>query len=113
MTPFRRHLRQTLTIARRDFTATVFTPIFLLFLFAPIIMLSFSLIGGLGAANATRGTAAKQRLVLLLPADDTRAVMAADARQRTLRDDDRAPPRLVAHPVTGDTAAQALSLIHI
>ena len=30
----RRRLRQTLTIARRDFLATVFTPIFLLFLFA-------------------------------------------------------------------------------
>lgn len=111
MTPFRRHLRQTLTIARRDFTATVFTPIFLLFLFAPVIMLSFSLIGGLGAANATRGTAAKQRLVLLLPADDVRAVMAADARQRALRDDDRPPPRLIPHPVTGDAAQEARAML--
>ena len=34
MTRLRRQIRQTLTIARRDFVATVFTPIFLLFLFA-------------------------------------------------------------------------------
>ena len=34
----RRLIRQTMTIARRDFIATVFTPIFLLFLFAPLIM---------------------------------------------------------------------------
>ena len=56
MSRFRRQLRQTLTIARRDFIATVFTPIFLLFLFAPLIMSSFGAIGGLGAANAADGS---------------------------------------------------------
>jgi hypothetical protein len=55
MTRFRRTLRQTFTIARRDFIATVFTPIFLLFLFAPVIMGSFGAIGGMGAASVSGG----------------------------------------------------------
>ena len=36
MSNARRLIRQTLTIARRDFVATVFTPTFLIFLFAPL-----------------------------------------------------------------------------
>ena len=48
---FRRMIRQTLTIARRDFVATVFTPTFLIFLFTPVIMLSFGAIGGFGAVD--------------------------------------------------------------
>ena len=46
MTNLRRLARQTLTVARRDFIATVFTPVFLLFLFAPLIMGAFGAIGG-------------------------------------------------------------------
>ena len=49
----RRLIRQTMTIARRDFIATVFTPIFLLFLFAPLIMVAFSTIGARGGRGAT------------------------------------------------------------
>ena len=42
-------VRQALTIARRDFLSIVATPTFLIFLLAPLFMLSFGLIGGLGA----------------------------------------------------------------
>lgn len=106
MTPFRRRLRQTLTIARRDFTATVFTPIFLLFLFAPVIMGSFGAIGGLGAANVADG-GDRTRLIAIAPRADARAIAAADTRLRTLFRDDEAPPALTTLTPAADPAAQA------
>ncbi|PZQ61296.1 MAG: hypothetical protein DI544_06985 [Sphingomonas taxi] len=107
MTPLRRHLRQTLTIARRDFVATVFTPIFLLFLFAPVIMASFGAIGGLGAATASQGSADKARLVLLLAPAEAGAVRAADAQLRPLFTGEVRPPALDVRAPRGDVAAQA------
>jgi ABC-2 type transport system permease protein len=94
-TRFRRQLRQTLTIARRDFIATVFTPIFLLFLFAPLIMSSFGAIGGLGAANAADGSSDKQRMVLVMPVAEARLVRSADEQLRTTFPRDAAPPTIV------------------
>jgi ABC-2 type transport system permease protein len=82
MTRFRRTLRQTLTIARRDFIATVFTPIFLLFLFAPVIMGSFGAIGGLGAASVSDGASEKTRIVAIVPTPLARPIVEADTRLR-------------------------------
>ncbi len=107
MTRLRRQIRQTLTIARRDFTATVFTPVFLLFLFAPLIMVSFGAIGGLGAASATQGAAEDKRIVAILPPGEARALAAADARLRPLFGGDRQPPALQLRAPSADTAAQA------
>ncbi|WP_235532873.1 ABC transporter permease, partial [Sphingomonas sp. Leaf412] len=107
MSPLRRRIRQTLTIARRDFVATVFTPIFLLFLFAPLIMASFGAIGGLGAASVSAGSADKARLVLLLPADEAAAVRDADAVLRPLFPGELRPPALEARAPAGDVARQA------
>jgi ABC-2 type transport system permease protein len=98
MSPLRRQIRQTLTIARRDFTATVFTPIFLLFLFAPVIMGSFGAVGGLGAASASQGSVDKARLAVMLPATDLAAVRTADLRLRPLFAGEARPPAIVAHP---------------
>ena len=95
MTRFQRQLRQTLTIARRDFVATVFTPIFLLFLFAPLIMSSFGAIGGLGAANAAGGSADKERMVLVMPLAEARLVRAADDQLRATFSRDATPPAIV------------------
>ena len=95
MSRFRRQLRQTLTIARRDFIATVFTPIFLLFLFAPLIMSSFGAIGGLGAANAADGSSDKQRMVLVMPVAEARLVRTADEQLRATFPRDAAPPTIV------------------
>lgn len=106
MTRARRHLRQTLTIARRDFVATVFTPIFLLFLFAPLIMVSFGAIGGLGAASASSGAAERQRLVLLVPIHDARAMALADRALRPLFAGAPAP-EIVRRAPAGDPARQA------
>jgi len=62
-----RTFRQALTIARRDFVATVFTPVFLLFLFAPVLLGSFSAIGGMGAASVADSRGDKSRIVAILP----------------------------------------------
>ncbi|MEH3046545.1 ABC transporter permease [Sphingomonas adhaesiva] len=107
MTRLHRQIRQTLTIARRDFIATVFTPVFLLFLFAPLIMVSFSSLGALGAINATKGNAQAERIVAILPPGEARALAAADARLRPLLGGDHRPPSLQLRPPEGDPEAQA------
>ncbi|MBB4154963.1 ABC-2 type transport system permease protein [Sphingomonas jinjuensis] len=93
MTRFRRSLRQTLTIARRDFTATVFTPVFLLFLFAPLIIGSFSAIGGMGAASVA-GPSDKARIVIVTPDRYARPLAEADTRLRAGYRRDETPPEL-------------------
>ncbi|MEH3104226.1 MAG: ABC transporter permease [Sphingomonas phyllosphaerae] len=98
MSPLRRQIRQTLTVARRDFTATVFTPIFLLFLFAPAIMGSLSVVGGVSAASVTQGSSDKARLVAMLPAASAKALRSADAQLRALVRGEAAPPPLALHP---------------
>ncbi|GKS02499.1 ABC transporter permease [Sphingomonas aquatilis] len=108
MTNLARTLRQALTIARRDFIATVFTPIFLLFLFAPVIMGSFGAIGGMGAASVADGRADKTRMVAIVSPDQARVMTDADDRLRDVfRRDEEAPPALAALTLTGDAAAQA------
>jgi len=104
----KRTIRQTLTIARRDFIATVFTPIFLLFLFAPVIMGSFGAIGGLGAASVADGSSNKSRIVAIVPPDQSRAMVEADKRLRAAyRNEDEQPPELKTIDPATDSAAQA------
>lgn len=108
MSPARRTLRQTLTVARRDFVGTVFTPIFLLFLFAPVFMGSFGAVGSLGATNAINSGGERSRLVAIVPDRDARAVAEADTRLRTLyRGPEEAPAELMALRPAGDPFAQA------
>lgn len=104
----KRTIRQTLTIARRDFVATVFTPIFLLFLFAPVIMGSFGAIGGLGAASVADGGSGKTRILAIVPRPAAATIAAADKRLRAaFRNPDEEPPTLTTIDPTGDPAAQA------
>lgn len=103
----RRTLRQALTIARRDFVATVFTPIFLLFLFAPVIMGSFGAIGGLGAASVAGESIDKARLVAIVPRELAQPMAEADLRLRAAFRPDEAPPALMTIDPAGDTDAQA------
>jgi ABC-2 type transport system permease protein len=107
MTSWRRSLRQVLVIARRDFTATVFTPIFLLFLFAPVIMGSFGAIGGLGAAGVTDGARSQARVVAIVPDALARPFAEADARLRAAYPREGAPPALATVRAGADPAAQA------
>ena len=113
MTPLRRALRQTLTIARRDFIATVFTPTFLIFLFAPLLMMGFGVIGGLGAARVTGDDPEKARIVAIVPAAQTKRIAVADKSLREIfRRDQAPPPLLVATPASdaSDAARQAQQL---
>ncbi|WBH17334.1 ABC transporter permease [Sphingomonas radiodurans] len=103
----RRRLRQTMTIARRDFIATVFTPIFLLFLFAPVIMVSFGAVGGLGAASVTAGSAEKERLVVIAAAREASALVTADKALRGLFGAEARPPELEIRAPAGNVAVQA------
>ncbi|KTT93026.1 ABC transporter permease [Sphingomonas sanguinis] len=107
MSPTRRLIRQTMTIARRDFVATVFTPIFLLFLFAPLIMVAFSTIGAMGAAQAADHGADRVRIVAIVPNALAQTLVEADTRTRTVFRRDEEPPQLVTVAPDGNPAAQA------
>ncbi|WP_242098078.1 MULTISPECIES: ABC transporter permease [unclassified Sphingomonas] len=102
-----RTLRQTLTIARRDFIATVFTPIFLLFLFAPVIMGSFGAIGGLGAASVADGGPERSRIVAIVPVPLARPIAEVDTRLRGVFRPDEQPPGLTTLAPAANAAAQA------
>ncbi|HTG37693.1 MAG TPA: ABC transporter permease, partial [Sphingomonas sp.] len=98
-----RLIRQTLTIAHRDFRATVFTPTFLLFLFAPFLFMGLSgLIGSLGAASlAERGTRNLRVVAVASPADRD-VLIAADRSLRALFGEREAPPTLELRAANGD-----------
>lgn len=103
----RKAIRQTLTIARRDFIATVATPMFLFFLLAPLIMASFSLIGGMGASSVAEGAADRERLVVIADAADAPLLKQADERLRTLFSKDGSPAALDIEAPAADPMKQA------
>ncbi len=110
MSNFRRAARQTLTVARRDFIATVFTPTFLIFLFAPLLMLGFGLIGGVGAARVSGGDREKVQIVALVAPADGARMLAADKALREIFRRGEAPPMLVVETPRGDAQAQTRAL---
>lgn len=71
-------LRQTFVIARRDFISIVATPTFLLFLLAPLLMLGFALVGGLGA-SAIDGEGDEDIVLAVVSPADAALLEAADA----------------------------------
>jgi ABC-2 type transport system permease protein len=103
-----RLLRQTLTIARRDFIATVFTPLFLVFLLSPLIMIGFGVVGALGGSTLAKGAADKDRVIVIATAADKADLEAADARLRAIFRPGDAPPDLLILAPAADPAAQAL-----
>ena len=108
MTNARRLVRQTLTVARRDFIATVFTPIFLLFLFAPLIMGAFGAVGGLGASSVATSAGDRGRIVVIVPDAAGERVLDADKRLRTaFRERSEAPAKLITLRSEANPAAQA------
>ncbi|MGL4313886.1 MAG: ABC transporter permease [Sphingomonas sp.] len=103
-----RLLRQTLTIARRDFIATVFTPLFLLFLLSPLFMIGFGVVGAFGGSTLARGNVEdKVRIVAIASEADKPALIAADTRLRTIFRPGDAPPALDIIAPRADLAAQA------
>ena len=112
MSKFRRTLRQTFTVVRRDFTATVFTPTFLLFLLAPLIFLSFSVIGGLGAASITDSGEDKLRIVVIAPPAQSATLLEVDKQLRTLfpKRNELMPPVLTIVAPETNPAGQARAM---
>ena len=102
-----RIVRQTLTIARRDFVATVFTPTFLLFLLSPVFTIGFGLVGGMGARSVTEGSNAKTRIVAIVAPDQQAAMRSADVRLRAVFSRVDQPAVLTIMAPTTDPAAQA------
>lgn len=102
----RRLIRQTAVIARRDFIATVATPTFLVFLMAPFFMLGFALVGGLGAAQVSRGPETRTEIVLLVDDGRGAALLAADRALRTIYRPFEAPPPVRVHPPAGAATPQ-------
>jgi ABC-2 type transport system permease protein len=108
MSKFSRMLRQALTVARRDFTATVFTPTFLLFLLAPVLMIGFGAVGGVGAQSIV-GDDSQMKMVVIAPPSQAPVLIETDQRLRTLfpPKSELAPPPLSIETPTADPAAQA------
>jgi len=108
---FARGVRQTLTIARRDFTATVFTPAFLIFLFVPILMFSMGPLIGLSASGMVRNGEQTQRIVMIAPAAEMPVIQAVDHEMRELSPfgGNGLPALRIDVPQT-DVAAQAQAL---
>lgn len=108
---FRRLVRQVFTVARRDFVATVFTPAFLLFLLAPMVMASFATIGGVGAQNMASVGEDQERVVAIIAPERAATMKAVDERLRDLyRQPQDAPATLRMESPRGDAVAQARAL---
>lgn len=111
MSSFSRTLRQTLTIARRDFTATVFTPTFLLFLLTPVLMIGFGTVGGIGAQSIV-GDDSQMKMVVIAPEAQAPTLLATDKQLRKLfpKKGELTPPPLTIEAPDGDPATQARAL---
>jgi len=112
MSNFARGTRQALTIARRDFVATVFAPTFLLFLLTPVFMIGLGIAGGYSAASVSSGGAEKAVIVAIAPADRAAPLIAVDTQMRLLfpPHGENARPALRIEVPERDMAAQARSL---
>jgi ABC-2 type transport system permease protein len=102
-----RIVRQTFTIARRDFVATVFTPTFLLFLLSPVFTIAFGLVGGMGASTVASGSTEKTRIVAIVAHARQGAMRAADMRLRDVFSRGDRPPVLTIASPGANPEAQA------
>lgn len=93
-------------IARRDFGSIVFTPTFLLFLLAPLFFVGFAMLGGGGARALADNAGASMRMVAIVPANETAAFQAMDARMRRIS----AAPTLVVMADNAEHQAQIPTL---
>ena len=107
---FGRMLRQALTVARRDFTATVMTPTFLLFLLSPLLMIGFATIGSMSATSAAGSGEERQRVVAIVGPAKAAELAAVDEQLRELL----GPRTRAALQIEGpgdDVGAQARALL--
>lgn len=103
-------LRAAWVIARRDFTASVYSHSFLFFLFAPLIILSISILFG----NVTQRAAKEDVRVTVAVIGDPatyRAIDEARSRIAPAIGGEQIFPNLLAAPPQGDVEAQARKLL--
>jgi ABC-2 type transport system permease protein len=100
-------LRHAAIIARRDFTAVVVTPTFILFLLAPLLMIGLALAGGSGAESAARGSAEAERIAIIARETDRPSLLAVESRLRALGVD---LPKLEIFQSVGQDRAKAMAL---
>lgn len=109
------YMRQAMVVARRDFLAIVATPTFLLFLLAPLMMLAFGMIGGLGAAAVADNNEGNSRLVVIAEAEQIPLYKAAEQELTTLNSGLEPPAPLtyiVATDKPGIQATDAMKDVH-
>lgn len=104
-------LRQALVVARRDFLAIVATPTFLLFLLAPLMMVAFSALGGMGAAAVADSSDVRARLAVIAAPEAIPDYRAADKAMRAMMRDAGAPPPIEYVMPSGDIPKQARALM--
>lgn len=105
----RRLLAQALVIARRDFMAIVFTPTFLIFLLAPLFMLSVATIGSLGAVQVVEG--GRERALILADPDGMERLRATEQRLRSVVGAEPGPPPVSLQSPGADPANEARKLL--
>jgi ABC-2 type transport system permease protein len=110
MSDFRHAARQALTIARRDFTATVMTPTFLLFLLSPLFMIGFGVVGSLSATTAASSGEDKQRIVVIADSQHAATLVAVDKQMRGIFSRASVRPELSIEAPAGKPADQARAL---
>src|ERR1041384_41301 len=108
---FGRMLRQALTVARRDFTATVMTPTFLLFLLSPLLMIGFGLVGSMTASSAAGSGEERQRVVVIAAPDKAAEIVTVDKQLRQVFTVPTARPQLQVEGPGDDIEAQARALL--
>ena len=100
-------IRQTMVIARRDFLAMVATPTFLLFLLAPLMMVGFGMLSGLGGAQMAKSAIKNERLIVIADARDAADIQAAETfRNRDLMSEDTRNPIVFVVPTRNPAEQQ-------
>lgn len=104
-----RFIAQALVIARRDFTAIVLTPTFLIFLLAPLFMMSIAAIGSLGAVHVVEG--GRERVVVLAGPEVAERIRGAEQRLRVVAGTDPTPPPVLYEAPSAQPDRQARALL--
>lgn len=105
----RRFFGQALVIARRDFSAIVLTPTFLIFLLAPLFMLTVATIGSLGAVRVVESHA--ERAAILADGAVAERLKAAEDRVRAVSGSEPGPPAISFESLKADGQGQARTLL--
>jgi ABC-2 type transport system permease protein len=104
----RQIFKDALIIARRDFFSIVATPTFLLFLLAPMFMIAFGLVGGLGAAQMGKAAGAKREIAAIVSPADAAVIKASDARMRRVASIMIPKLKIVSPAGNGEKQAEAI-----